>query len=487
MNKVADKIMPKEVAKVMPYIAMAAPFLGPVGMLATLPAQALADAKNYGKLNYKKLALQAAMTGLAKAGQAGKATAAEKNFMGKMGGDPTLNPDSFRAPTDAMKFATDNPDAFKTFAEGFKYEPGLEGIGQRMSDVVTKTGRSMYQPLQFGEDAPSISDQLFNMDRAKQAAFMLGPMSTYAGLDAIDQMEAGQGGGGTATSGGVGAQALYDDFLQSGRLAGYTDDEINTIYGPYGDLAGGDYQTVNVNRGPRRRQFPGTNYNLFTYADGGRVGMNTGGSLLYDTILTGGPHKEEDIGIGYELMETYNIRNKAIMEAKRRAEREAERMRRELYQEYLDRHEQMLEGPLGDQVPDASTFEEMFPFAGARRSGEMFPFAGGRRSPGANEDAIAEQMYNIQMQEMMNPRAPRAGGGIMQVAPGVPAGMELDYRNTGGFIPMGGPEKADDVPAMLSKNEFVMTADAVRGMGDGDVNKGAQRMYDLMNNMEAKV
>ena len=55
MKKVADKIMPKEVAKVAPYIAMAAPFLGPVGMLASLPAQALADAKNYGKLNYKKL------------------------------------------------------------------------------------------------------------------------------------------------------------------------------------------------------------------------------------------------------------------------------------------------------------------------------------------------------------------------------------------------------------------------------------------------
>ena len=72
-------------------------------------------------------------------------------------------------------------------------------------------------------------------------------------------------------------------------------------------------------------------------------------------------------------------------------------------------------------------------------------------------------------------------------APGVPQGMELDYRNTGGFIPMGGPEKADDVPAMLSKNEFVMTADAVRGMGNGDVNVGAQKMYDLMNNMEAKV
>ena len=96
-----------------------------------------------------------------------------------------------------------------------------------------------------------------------------------------------------------------------------------------------------------------------------------------------------------------------------------------------------------------------------------------------------EKAKAMQLQAVPNPVG-RANGGIMQ-APGVPQGMELDYRNTGGFIPMGGPEKADDVPAMLSKNEFVMTADAVRGMGNGDVNVGAQRMYDLMNNMEAKV
>ena len=96
-----------------------------------------------------------------------------------------------------------------------------------------------------------------------------------------------------------------------------------------------------------------------------------------------------------------------------------------------------------------------------------------------------EKAKAMQLEKVPNPVG-RANGGIMQ-APGVPQGMELDYRNTGGFIPMGGPERADDVPAMLSKNEFVMTADAVRGMGDGDVNTGAQRMYDLMNNMEAKV
>ena len=64
-------------------------------------------------------------------------------------------------------------------------------------------------------------------------------------------------------------------------------------------------------------------------------------------------------------------------------------------------------------------------------------------------------------------------------------GREMDLRG-GGFVPIGKKEKADDVPARLSKNEFVMTADAVRAAGGGSVNKGAQRMYNLMNNLEAR-
>jgi hypothetical protein len=62
---------------------------------------------------------------------------------------------------------------------------------------------------------------------------------------------------------------------------------------------------------------------------------------------------------------------------------------------------------------------------------------------------------------------------------------ELDLRDFGGFIPpVGIKEKADDIPAMLSNNEFVFTADAVRGMGDGNVDVGAQRMYDIMKKLE---
>jgi hypothetical protein len=72
-------------------------------------------------------------------------------------------------------------------------------------------------------------------------------------------------------------------------------------------------------------------------------------------------------------------------------------------------------------------------------------------------------------------------GGLMNLG-----GREMDMR-TGGFIPIGKKERADDVPARLSKNEFVMTADAVRAAGGGSVNEGARRMYNLMNNLEARV
>ena len=97
-------------------------------------------------------------------------------------------------------------------------------------------------------------------------------------------------------------------------------------------------------------------------------------------------------------------------------------------------------------------------------------------------------------------RAFRAGGGLMRIGyqegskepvakKTMPLldmdGMEKDYRETGGFVDMGRMEKADDVPARLSKNEFVFTADAVRNAGDGSVDKGAEVMYNMMKNLEA--
>ena len=64
-------------------------------------------------------------------------------------------------------------------------------------------------------------------------------------------------------------------------------------------------------------------------------------------------------------------------------------------------------------------------------------------------------------------------------------GKEMDLREEGGFVPIGRMEKAEDVPARLSQNEFVFTADAVRNAGDGDVDLGAEKMYNMMKNLEA--
>ena len=78
-------------------------------------------------------------------------------------------------------------------------------------------------------------------------------------------------------------------------------------------------------------------------------------------------------------------------------------------------------------------------------------------------------------------RTMAAEGGIMDMG-----GMEMDLRG-GGFVPMGAKEKADDVPARLSKNEFVFTADAVRAAGGGSIDKGADKMYATMKALENKV
>ena len=139
---------------------------------------------------------------------------------------------------------------------------------------------------------------------------------------------------------------------------------------------------------------------------------------------------------------------------------------------------------------------------------------GGKPSKRGNPAVVGEKMVGDEMREfmIMNPnvedvadysskykkkskkkkKVKKAKGGMMSIPTGNmrknSAGvMERDYRDKGGFVPVGIKEKADDVPAMLSKNEFVMTADAVRGAGGGSIDKGAQKMYNTMKRLEGMV
>jgi hypothetical protein len=123
-----------------------------------------------------------------------------------------------------------------------------------------------------------------------------------------------------------------------------------------------------------------------------------------------------------------------------------------------------------------------------------YPYKNKERSSAPDIDAELFQMYLDaigsgkiprsttfdQYKELMSDRVGAKEGGLMDLG-----GMEKDYRAEGGFVPIGKAEKADDVPARLSKNEFVFTADAVRNAGGGDVDKGAEVMYNVMKNLES--
>ena len=116
------------------------------------------------------------------------------------------------------------------------------------------------------------------------------------------------------------------------------------------------------------------------------------------------------------------------------------------------------------------------------------PFYTQRRAEGGRigyqEGGIGDLIKQTTQQEFFGNNMLAAGGVPTRKNP---AGItELDYRKKGGYVPpIGIKEKADDIPAMLSNNEFVFTANAVRNAGRGDVNKGAKRMYGLMKQLEA--
>ena len=110
-----------------------------------------------------------------------------------------------------------------------------------------------------------------------------------------------------------------------------------------------------------------------------------------------------------------------------------------------------------------------------------------RSNPRMNAMRRFNQVQDPRMMRLMQMlrRQPAAMGGIMNLKMGGTP-VEMDLRAKGGFVPIGKKERADDVPARLSKNEFVFTAKAVRNAGGGDIREGAKRMYNLMNRLEAK-
>ena len=104
---------------------------------------------------------------------------------------------------------------------------------------------------------------------------------------------------------------------------------------------------------------------------------------------------------------------------------------------------------------------------------------GGRIGYDEGKKVLPQDHRTAALRAMYGIRSNAQEGGLMDMG-----GMEKDYRQEGGFVPIGGQERADDVPARLSKNEFVFTADAVRAAGGGDIDAGAEIMENVMENLE---
>jgi hypothetical protein len=147
----------------------------------------------------------------------------------------------------------------------------------------------------------------------------------------------------------------------------------------------------------------------------------------------------------------------------------------------------------GKGIGAAITAASLLPFFGLGTGDESEKEAQSiLKTQGIDIDAARESILNAGTPQDFRARAFAAEGGSMDepvAKKTMPlldmGGQEMDLRAEGGFVPIGRMEKADDVPARLSKNEFVFTADAVRNAGEGDVDKGAEVMYNMMKNLEA--
>jgi len=191
-------------------------------------------------------------------------------------------------------------------------------------------------------------------------------------------------------------------------------------------------------------------------ANGGRIGYADGMMV----------EEEEDIDIGIPtFMKRRGYQGGELVEQESVEEiqlpNEAEQMLQMEYQKYV-------EG--GGQLP----YPEFKKLVLQQMRDES-------QQPEVQETMMAE---NVQQEAPAQGIAQLAAGGMAEQGMIDMGGMEKDYRAEGGFVPLGGEEKADDVPARLSKNEFVFTADAVRNAGGGDIDAGAEVMENMMNNLE---
>jgi len=461
------KITPKEIAPILPFVAMAIPGLQGLSPLMryALPQllTAAGSARQTGDINLLNQALALGASYAAGPGTAG-ATGKERAFMGDkivtggegatIGGPGALKPNAmgtgpiagsnlqYTPGMDATQFANANPDAFKAF----------KTANPNVKNTFMENLNASLRPV--GEGIRSVgSGDIFDV-------------------------------GGLMTVGGLGATAAGADYAKKKEIE-FEEDEARRL--GYID----DYSDALANF---KNYFREQEYTLediygkgrvpsFLAADGGRVKLQEGGLTAADAATTL-PQMPNGFGPTIQPLPAFRPGNIGML-----PQPKANPMSQ--IQNTVNKAIDNMQGNLNTDLQNSfktETIDAVVPNEGQQATlpggGGGFPRPFRPGGPSFNRlPGLLGMLQGVQNLKMARPMGYAMGG---EVAPGMPNGMQVDGRN-GTFIPMGVQEKADDVPAMLSKNEFVMTADAVKGMGNGSAELGAQRMYDLMNNLEAKV
>jgi hypothetical protein len=470
MNSAADKLMPKEIAPYMSIIApMLAPYIGP-GFAHTL-AQLGSAKMNDGQLDpFAALAVhgagatdtargiranydpsKAAFGDPTQGGTLGqRLSGAAGDFFsgdGIMGGTAGNHGNLFsRAlqPTQSM-FASTSGAANKIF-DGIPLNDDFRFM-EREADIIREMGANRQANL-------ANKYRQFDMEKFLDSSNAEQDKLLRTGMDEIAA---------TSKSTGVLDQKKVDAWAKENKLTNPTNAQIDRAIQSGVDLTG----TIDV---AKINAMPSTN-NIFDSATDGVMDffmpeLDESQQLL-EGVGTLDPKKVSDSFKAMSLegqiatvsSMTALTQASAIEKAMKDAEYKSLQERNAVYKAFFDNYEKHGRRKYND--PRYLRYK----------------------------DPELVEIYNEIYGYQYGGRVKKNMGGIMQ-APGVPENMELDYRESGGFIPMGGPERADDVPAMLSKNEFVLTADAMRGLdrmngGSGDPRNAARQMYQMMEQLEA--
>ncbi len=299
---------------------------------------------------------------------------------------------------------------------------------------------------------------LSNLFRTKDA------LGNYGGFDT-----------GKVLLGGLGATALAAPFL----MGGDEEEEVTEVMDPrYQVQRARNYYSGAGDAGAGLDFMPDKKYVMqnFYAADGGRAGYANG-------MLVDEDDEEEFIRSGAAMSRR---QPKTFLNMGGGAgQAQAEQMLMMEYVKYKNKggnlsFEQFVQAVMqASQQPEGAGMEQPEAVAMAADGGLMTKVPGYGTPAGTNKFDYPSGGEEV--------RVGAQEGGIMDAEASEMidmGGMEKDYRNEGGFVAMGGKERADDVPARLSKNEFVFTADAVRNAGGGDIDKGAEVMENLMSNLE---